>query len=121
MERGDDAVIYTSRLAMEEGPERSLAVSRRIANGVADVIRSIDVRPGFALAKGGITSSVVARRGFGAASARVLGQMLPGVPVWQLDAEGRHPGLVCVVFPGNVGGDRALVSALITLRAAQGR
>jgi uncharacterized protein YgbK (DUF1537 family) len=121
MRRGDDAVIYTSRLLIDDGRERSLVVSRRIANGVADVVRSISVRPGFVLTKGGITSSVVARRGLLAASARVLGQLLPGVPVWQLDAERRYPGLLCTVFPGNVGTGEGLVSALLALRTAQVR
>ena len=36
-------------------------------------------------------------------------QILPGVPVWRTGAESRHPGLAYVVFPGNVGGDDALV------------
>ncbi len=40
--------------------------------------------------------------------ALVLGQMLPGVPVWRLGDDSRFPGLVYVVYPGNVGGADAL-------------
>lgn len=35
--------------------------------------------------------------------ARVLGQIVPGVPVWRLGKEGKYPGLSYIVFPGNVG------------------
>jgi uncharacterized protein YgbK (DUF1537 family) len=45
----------------------------------------------------------------------VLGQVLPGVPVWQLGAEARFPGLNYVVFPGNVGGADALAAAVAKL------
>ncbi|MBI2478639.1 MAG: hypothetical protein HYV60_08390 [Planctomycetia bacterium] len=31
----------------------------------------------------------------------VRGQILPGIPVWQLGPETRYPGLPNVVFPGN--------------------
>jgi uncharacterized protein YgbK (DUF1537 family) len=42
----------------------------------------------------------------------VLGQILLGVPVWQLDAESRFPNLAYIVFPGNVGDDHALVDVV---------
>jgi uncharacterized protein YgbK (DUF1537 family) len=38
----------------------------------------------------------------------VLGQVLPGVPVWRMGEEAKWPELVYVVFPGNVGGPDAL-------------
>jgi len=44
----------------------------------------------------------------------VMGQALPGVPVWRLGMETRWPGMAYVVFPGNVGGDDAM--ALIRQR-----
>ena len=43
---------------------------------------------------------------------RILGQILPGVPVWKLGAESRFPGMAYVVFPGNVGTDESLAEAL---------
>jgi len=42
----------------------------------------------------------------------VLGQILPGIPVWELGGETKFPGLPYVVFPGNVGGADALAQAV---------
>jgi len=33
----------------------------------------------------------------------VLGQIIPGVPVWKLGEETTFPGMPYVVYPGNVG------------------
>jgi uncharacterized protein YgbK (DUF1537 family) len=42
----------------------------------------------------------------------VLGQLLPGVPVWELGAESKFPGMRYVVFPGNVGGPDSVAEAI---------
>jgi uncharacterized protein YgbK (DUF1537 family) len=68
------------------------------------------------IAKGGITSSDLATKALGVKRALVRGQILPGIPLWEVGAESRYPGLVYVVFPGNVGGDDALVQARQKLR-----
>jgi uncharacterized protein YgbK (DUF1537 family) len=68
------------------------------------------------LAKGGITSSDVATKGLSVKRAMVLGQLLPGVPVWKLGPESRYPDLIYVVFPGNVGGPDALAEAAEKLK-----
>jgi uncharacterized protein YgbK (DUF1537 family) len=68
------------------------------------------------LAKGGITSSDVATKGLAVKRALVPGQILPGVPVWQLGAESRYPGLTYIVFPGNVGGPGAIADVVSALR-----
>jgi len=47
----------------------------------------------------------------------VLGQILPGVPVWKLGAESRFPNLAYIVFPGNVGDVKALVDVVRQLKA----
>jgi uncharacterized protein YgbK (DUF1537 family) len=66
------------------------------------------------VAKGGITSAELARTGVGATRARVRGQVLPGVSVWDLvSAEGEDR--LYVVVPGNVGGPDALVEVLAAL------
>lgn len=44
---------------------------------------------------------------------KVMGQILPGVPVWSMANDSRWPGLPLVVFPGNVGGKEALSEAMI--------
>jgi uncharacterized protein YgbK (DUF1537 family) len=38
----------------------------------------------------------------------VLGQIQPGIPVWQLGDDSRFPGLPFIIFPGNVGDQDAL-------------
>jgi uncharacterized protein YgbK (DUF1537 family) len=68
------------------------------------------------IAKGGITSSDLATKALGVKRALVRGQILPGIPLWEVGVESRYPGLVYVVFPGNVGGDDALVQARQKLR-----
>lgn len=67
------------------------------------VARSVAAQCGAVIAKGGITSADVATRALGAAEAHVLGQVLPGVPVWSLP-----DGRPYAVVPGNVGDDDTL-------------
>jgi hypothetical protein len=51
--------------------------------------------------KGGITSSDLATKALEARRAKVMGQALAGVPLWQLGPESRHPGVPYIVFPGH--------------------
>jgi uncharacterized protein YgbK (DUF1537 family) len=63
------------------------------------------------VSKGGITSAEVARSGIGATSAWVLGQILPGISVWEMESrEGRI--ITYVVVPGNVGNSDTLIKVL---------
>jgi uncharacterized protein YgbK (DUF1537 family) len=57
----------------------------------------------------------VATAGLGVKRALILGQIKPGVPVWQLGVESRYPGLPYIVFPGNVGGAAILAEIVTTL------
>ncbi len=114
---GQDVVIFTSReLVTGANAAASLAIGQRVSAGLIGVVRGLTVRPRYLVAKGGITSSDVATRGLGVQRALVLGQALPGVPVWRLGAETRYPGLSYIVFPGNVGGPSALVKLRDMLR-----
>lgn len=51
---------------------------------------------------------------------KVMGQILPGVPVWSMANDSRWPGLPLVVFPGNVGGKETLVEAMDKVRPTDG-
>ncbi|MGQ9687093.1 MAG: four-carbon acid sugar kinase family protein [Thiobacillaceae bacterium] len=119
---GKTVVIYTSRslVAGEDGAQ-SLAIGGRVSQGLIAIVRRIRTRPRYLLAKGGITSSDVATQGLGVRWAMVLGQILPGVPVWRLGEESRHPGLSYIVFPGNVGGPQALAEVVSQLSVASGQ
>jgi catechol 2,3-dioxygenase-like lactoylglutathione lyase family enzyme len=55
-------------------------------------------------------------RGFGVRRAVVAGQLLPGVPAWQLGAEARFSSPPYIVFPRNIGDAKALTEAVCRLR-----
>jgi uncharacterized protein YgbK (DUF1537 family) len=106
---GGDVALFTSRRLVGAGDAAaSLEIGRKVSDGLVAVVRDLRSRPRYLVAKGGITSSDVATRGLGVRRAVVLGQVLPGVPVWRLGEEARYPGMAYVVFPGNVGGASAL-------------
>ena len=106
-------VIYTSReLVTGNDRESNLAIGSRISDGLIAMLGLISTPPRYLIAKGGITSSDVATKGLGVKRAVVLGQILPGVPVWQLGPESKYPGMPYIVFPGNVGGPGALAEAV---------
>jgi uncharacterized protein YgbK (DUF1537 family) len=108
--KGENVVLYTSRrLITGVDGESSLAIGQRVSSALIKIVESITTRPRYILAKGGITSSDVATLGLHVKRAMVLGQILPGVPVWHLGTESRFPGLVYIVFPGNVGDENSLV------------
>ena len=114
---GRDTVLYTSRqLVSRDGAEQNLAIGAVVSESLVAVVQGLQTRPAYLLAKGGITSSDLATHGLGIRRAQVLGQILPGVPVWQAGPESRYPGLPYIVFPGNVGGPDALVSIIRALR-----
>lgn len=113
---GGDVVLYTSRtLVTGDHAEASLDIGQRISSGLVAIVQRLRSRPRYLLAKGGVTSSDLATQGLNVKRATVLGQILPGVPVWRTGPESRLPGLVYIVFPGNVGNDRALVDAVARL------
>jgi uncharacterized protein YgbK (DUF1537 family) len=117
LSRGQDVLLYTSRaLLLGSDPESSLAVSGRVSSGLIEIVQGIPEHPRYIVAKGGITSSDLATKALGVKRAEVLGQILPGVPVWRLGSESRYPAMPYIVFPGNVGGPRALAEVLEILR-----
>jgi uncharacterized protein YgbK (DUF1537 family) len=118
LEAGEIPVLYTSRqLVTAARQEENLDIGRAVTGALLAALQALRVRPRFVIAKGGITSHEVAQRGLGALRAEVLGQLLPGVPVWRLESGPglRFPGMPYVVFPGNVGGPTSLLDATRTL------
>jgi uncharacterized protein YgbK (DUF1537 family) len=112
-----DVVIYTSRRLITAGhAEGDLSIGTRVSEALVTTLRQIITKPRYLIAKGGITASDVATKGLNVRRALVLGQILPGVPVWRLGTESRHAGIPYIVFPGNVGGDDALAETIQALR-----
>ncbi|HKG56229.1 MAG TPA: four-carbon acid sugar kinase family protein [Candidatus Limnocylindrales bacterium] len=125
MDEGRTAVVVTSRIVLPgtrgEDAAAGLERSARVSAALAGVVAALPERPAWIVAKGGITSSDVATLGLGVSVARVLGQIVAGVPVWRCGAGSRWPGLPLVVFPGNVGTDDDLRRVVATLERAARR
>jgi len=119
LERGAIPVVATSREVLPPalGDPTGLTLAGRLSHVLAAIVRELEPLPTWILAKGGITSSDVASRGLLAHEARVVGPLLPGVPVWRVPRGGRRAVLLAV-FPGNVGDDEALRWAVAAFASA---
>jgi uncharacterized protein YgbK (DUF1537 family) len=116
-----DVVLFTSRQLVTRGEvAANLEVGRQVSDALVQIVCSLENPPRYFVAKGGITSSDLATRALGVRRALVRGQILPGVPVWQLGPGAKYPGMPYVVFPGNVGDAHALVDA-VRILASSGR
>ncbi|WP_206690667.1 four-carbon acid sugar kinase family protein [Quadrisphaera sp. INWT6] len=115
-----DVVVSTSRVLTTGGDAAaSLDIAVAVSRAVVEVVQGVVARtaPRFVVAKGGITSSDVARYGLGIRRAVVRGPLLPGlVSLWE-PVEGPAAGVPYVVFAGNVGDDASLLAVVRTLSA----
>ncbi|NIP24807.1 MAG: hypothetical protein GWN81_09985 [Phycisphaerae bacterium] len=117
LSEGQDVVVYTSRRLVSGNDDAgSLAIGRLISQALVEVVRSISLQPRYILAKGGITSSDIATQALNITRAKVLGQILPGVPVWRTGPKSKFPDMAYIVFPGNVGSTDAISVVVQSLR-----
>ena len=103
---GTTVVTYTKRklLVVEnDSKEDALIRSVKISDAVQSLVGRLTVEPSFVIAKGGITSSDVGTKALAVKKANVMGQIKPGIPVWQTGDESKFPKTPYVIFPGNVG------------------
>lgn len=103
---GKTVCCYTTRalITADTGDkEDELRLSVKISDAVQSLVGRLKVTPAFVIAKGGITSSDVGTKALEVKKANVLGQIRPGIPVWQTGEESRFPMTPYVIFPGNVG------------------
>lgn len=115
---GKTPVCFTNRTLLtvpDDTKEKALLRSVRISDGVQALVGRLSVTPAFVVAKGGITSSDVGTKALKVKRANVMGQIKPGIPVWQTGPESRFPGIPYVIFPGNVGEETTLKEAVETL------
>jgi uncharacterized protein YgbK (DUF1537 family) len=116
LDQGVDTVVSTSReLVTGATADVSLQIAGVVSSGLVEIVKRLDVRPRYILAKGGITSSDVATKSLNVKRAWVMGQVLPGVPVYRLGEESRFPGMPYIIFPGNVGGVEAITEVVSAL------
>lgn len=103
---GKTVCCYTTRalITADTGDkEDELRLSVKISDAVQSLVGRLSVTPSFVIAKGGITSSDVGTKALAVKKANVLGQIKPGIPVWQTGEESKFPMTPYVIFPGNVG------------------
>jgi len=109
-ETGQTPVVYTSRQELTfANVTQRLAFGTRVSQLLMALVQELPPQISYLIGKGGITSNDVLSTGLGLRSARLLGQVLPGVSVVRTDADHpRFPHLPVVLFPGNVGDNQAL-------------
>jgi uncharacterized protein YgbK (DUF1537 family) len=106
LKEGKTTVIFTARRRFDLNTgsrEDELKVSMKIAAAVTSFVAGLKDKPRFIIAKGGITSSEIGTAALNVTKALVLGQILPGIPVWLTGPESRFPHTPYIIFPGNVG------------------
>ncbi len=121
LREGKTVVLYTSReLITDPDAERSRQIEQLVSSALVTIVSRLTVTPAFLIAKGGITSSDIATDALQIRRATVVGQALPGVPVWRMGAESRFPNMPYIIFPGSVGEDNALAKLTSGLMQAAG-
>lgn len=103
---GKTVCCYTTRslIKADTGNKKDeLRLSVKISDAVQSLVGRLEVIPAFVIAKGGITSSDVGTKALRVIKANVLGQIEPGIPVWQTGEESKFPMTPYIIFPGNVG------------------
>jgi uncharacterized protein YgbK (DUF1537 family) len=110
MTSGQNVVLFTSRRNFDD--EDDLKVTHSISQAMIDIVQGIRERPSFLVAEGAVTSFAIATDALGVKQAQVLGQIIPGVPVWTIGNETLHPGLAYVIFSSNLGEADALTLAV---------
>ena len=110
---GRDVILYTSRqLISVEDPAENLKIGFTISKFLTDIVSALQVKPRYIIGKGGITSSDLATKSLKIKRAIILGQMIPGVPVWQAQEESKFPNTPFIVYPGNVGDESGLTQVI---------
>ena len=118
---GLTSVVYTSRVERSFAtPGERFAFGAQVSSVLMDIEQQLPRDLGFLISKGGITSNDTLSTGLALRTARLLGQVLPGVSMVRCPADHpRYPNLPVVIFPGNVGDENAL--ATVYNRLSQSR
>lgn len=117
LKSNNDVILYTSRKIIKGiNKTESLNIVNKVSDGLISIVQKLSNQPRYILAKGGITSSDIATKGLSVKRAKVLGQVLKGVPVWLLDEDAKFPRMPFIVFPGNVGDRKALYELIELLK-----
>ncbi len=110
--KGIDVMLYTSREFVQGATLDDTAL---VSSVLTSIVKKMNTRPSFLVAKGGITSNDIASESLHIKTARVVGQIESGVPVWKTNDDCKFPGLHYIVFPGNVGSEDSLTKVALKL------
>lgn len=105
-------VIYTSREELQfSNTQERLNFGFQVSSFLMDIVKGLPNEISFLISKGGITSNDVLSVGLQLQSARLLGQILPGCSLVRTpETHPQFPSLPVVLFPGNVGDNKGLVT-----------
>ena len=116
----ETAVIFTSRKERRDfnTSEERLAFGKKVSDALVSLARSLPGETAYLVGKGGITSHDLLSRGLELETARLIGQVVPGVSMVRCPANhSRHPHMPFVIFPGNIGQDDDLARVRALLEA----
>ena len=111
--QGKTPAVYTSREELTfDSVQARLDFGVEVSSLLMDIVKGLPDDIGFLISKGGITSNDTLSTGLALQTARLLGQILPGVSMVRTpENHPQFPNLPVVLFPGNVGDDQALAKA----------
>ena len=116
-QQGRTPVVFTSR-AERQFPDQAarLAFGEHVSGFLMDVVHGLPANIGFIISKGGITSNDMLSKGLALPTARLAGQILAGCSVVLTPADHAFAEIPVVIFPGNVGDEKALAEVYHRLR-----
>ena len=102
-------VVYTSRKELRSGNHtKRMQTGNSVSAFLVNIVKNMTYTPSYIVAKGGITSHDILKDGLNIEYARVMGQLLDGVPVIMTGKKSKFPNMPIIIFPGNVGNERSL-------------
>ncbi len=111
-------ILYTSRkLITGNSVAENLKIGGKVSAMLVNIVGGLKTNPRYILAKGGITSHDLAIKALKMKRGKVLGQILPGIPVWQLNENADSGAIPFIVFPGNVGNESAIYAITEKLKS----
>lgn len=117
---GQTPVVFTSRVERQFPDQAArLAFGEHVSGFLMDVVHGLPATIGFIISKGGITSNDMLSKGLALPTARLAGQILAGCSVVLTPAEHAFAEIPVVIFPGNVGDEKALAEVYHRLRGVK--
>lgn len=109
LQEGRTPVLFTSREVIKsDRQDENFRISTRVSASLSEIVRRLPTRPRAIISKGGITSHDLALHGLAMTEALVAGQLDAGVSLVIGGSESKWPGIPYVIFPGNIGDEKAL-------------